>query len=141
MDDRVAERFGADSPGEALREHGEPAFRAAETACLDAALTEQPALVLALGGGTPTAPGAADLLGASDALLVYLRAEAPTLAERLSSSAIDRPALRGSDPAAEIGQLLAERDPLYLSLADHVIEVGSLTEPQAVQAVETLIEN
>ena len=83
LDDRVAERFGVAHAGDALREHGLDAFRAAETECLCDALAETGA-VLSLGGGTPTAPGAADALrDAHHTTVMYLHARPETLAARL----------------------------------------------------------
>ena len=136
LDDLVAGRLGAESPGAALRERGEAAFRAAETACLRGAVTDGSIGVLALGGGTPTAPGAAELLKDNDAVrLVYLRADAVTLGERLAASGVDRPALRGSDPVSEIGRLLDERDALYRELADEVVEVGGLSIEELIETL------
>ncbi|QKK09395.1 MAG: hypothetical protein HND58_15335 [Planctomycetota bacterium] len=68
LDDAVLARLGHATVAEAWNTLGEPAFRTAETACLrervPAALDDgTPQVVVALGGGTPTAPGAAELLG------------------------------------------------------------------------------
>ena len=52
--------------------------------------------------------------------VVYLHADPSTLYERVRHSR-HRPMLRAADPAARIAELYAQRDPLYRSIADHVI--------------------
>jgi len=136
LDDRTAAALGCDTPGAALRERGEPAFRAAEADALRAAIDEG-AIVLALGGGTPTAAGTADLLrervAAGRAAVVYLRASADTLAERLAvAGGPERPALVGADPIAEIGTLFARRDPIYRELAGSVLHLDGVSEDTAL---------
>jgi shikimate kinase len=135
LDDRTAAALGLATPGEALRAHGEAFFRQAEAGALHAALAE-PGVVLALGGGTPTAPGAADMLRAHAAAgghrLLYLRAEPATLAARLAQDGPDRPALLGEDPIAEIATLFERRDPLYRSLAGSVLHLDGVSEPAAL---------
>lgn len=135
LDDRTAAALGFDTPGEALRTHGEAMFRKAEADALRAALRE-PGVVLALGGGTPTAPGAADLLreraGDGSIAVLYLHASPETLAARLSvSGAPDRPALVGDDPVSEITTLYGQRDPLYRELAGSVLHLEGVSEEAA----------
>ncbi len=125
LDDRTLALLGVPTASEAWDRLGEPAFRAAEVRALHGALAT-PGQVIALGGGTPTAPGAAELLrGAQNTRLVYLRCQPHVLRERLSRSGgpgANRPSLTGKDPLAEIDTVFAQRDPLYRSLATHVIE-------------------
>ncbi|MFK7882574.1 MAG: shikimate kinase [Phycisphaerales bacterium] len=135
LDDRTAVKLGHQTPGAALRAAGIEAFRDAESSALQHALTEQGS-ILALGGGTPTAPGATDLIREhrSDgrALVMYLRAEPSELESRLTTSgAPDRPALVGDDPVSEIQTLFDQRDPLYRTLADGVLHAGSCDETSA----------
>ena len=139
LDDRTAASLGSRTPGEALRTHGEAVFRKAEADALHAALRE-PGIVLALGGGTPTAPGAADLLRerAQDgsASLLYLHASPETLAGRLSApGAPDRPALVGDHAVSEIATLYDQRDPLYRELADSVLHLEGVGEDAALAMV------
>lgn len=136
LDDRTAALLGAADCGTALRTLGEERFRAAEADALRAALDEG-AIVLALGGGTPTAPGAAGLLrdriASGRAAAVYLRASVDTLAERLAESGgPDRPALVGDDPIAEIATLFERRDPLYRDLAGGVLHLDGVSEEAAL---------
>jgi len=87
---------------------------------------EEEVPILALGGGTPTAPGAEALLRARAPgwKIVYLRAAAEVLSARIREGK-GRPSLTGGDPAEEVGEVLERRDPLYLALADEVIDVGA----------------
>ncbi|MFM9996177.1 MAG: shikimate kinase [Phycisphaerales bacterium] len=139
LDDATALSLGAARVAEAWTKHGEKAFRRAEAAALAAAMAGD-GRVIALGGGTPTAPGAADLLRrereAGRSRVVYLEADAPTLRARLAASDLStRPSLTGADPLAEIDAVLAQRDPLFREIADDVIETGAMTIEVAADEV------
>lgn len=135
LDDHTPRFLNETVVAEAFRKHGEAAFRAAETRALTEAL-KTPAQIIALGGGTPTAPGAADLIRteqrAGRALVVYLRADALTLRDRLAQADnTHRPSLTGKGVLEEIEEVLATRDPLYAALADVTIFVDQLNERAA----------
>lgn len=128
LDDLTPKLLGASSVAAAWSRCGERSFREAETRAL-AGVLENGGQVIALGGGTPTAPGAADLLRKErDALsvrLIYLHASADDLRERLGAADLtNRPTLTGANPLAEIDVVLARRDPLYRELAGTVVEIG-----------------
>lgn len=134
LDDATVRVLGASSVSEAWRAQGEKAFREAEKTALAAALSA-PAGVLALGGGTPTAPGASELIRAAQnagVRVVYLRGAAAVLRTRLEGKTGDRPSLTGADPLAEIDAVLAKRDPLYLELADMVIDTNDRTHEEVL---------
>jgi shikimate kinase len=122
----------------AWAKHGQAAFREAETRALQTPQVAG-AGIIALGGGTPTAPGAEGVLAGrvgAGARLIYLRADAPALAKRLAASNnAHRPSLTGADPLVEIATVLATRDPLYLRLATDVIEVGSASAGEVCDQV------
>lgn len=126
LDDVTPRLMGAASVGEAWSARGEAAFRAAEALALDEVLRQKGA-VIALGGGTPTAPGCAEMLlakrRAGDLVIAYLRASPDELRLRLGGK-IDasRPSLTGKDPLAEIDDVFGARDPLYQQLATRMIE-------------------
>jgi shikimate kinase len=115
-----------ESAGKAIQKFGLAAFREAEVRSLQMPRSAG-AGVLALGGGTPTAHGAIPALSAlraKGARLIYLRATPGTLRARLSETDLStRPSLTGASVLEEIERLFVERDPLYRSLADHVIEI------------------
>jgi shikimate kinase len=137
LDDATTAILGAGSVSEAFTKFGQPAFRKSEVQALQTALSNSNQ-VLALGGGTPTAPGAAALLKQAQtagAEILYLRATAQTLRARLNNQTHDRPPVTGADPLAEIDAVLAQRDPGYLALADFVINVDGLTEPATTAQV------
>jgi len=138
LDDRTPALLSETGCADALAKHGEPAFRAAEHDALERVLSEPGPIVLALGGGTPTAPGAAGLLRGADALLVYLRARPETLRDRLARTDLDgRPSLTGAGTLEEISALFEARDPLYADLAT-VIETDNATEEQLLSTLTEL---
>ncbi len=148
LDDRTlakfTERAQAETIAQVFERYGEPRFREAEREALHETLGDHFPLgvVLALGGGTPTAPGAAELLRGSGGVLVYLRLHPKVLATRLASE-IDhrRPALTElGDPIAEIQQVFDRRDGLYASLADLVFEDVLSAEQTALQLQRRLQE-
>lgn len=124
LDDRTATLLGSASAGDAFRAVGEAAFRAAESKALAEALAGPP-LVLALGGGTPTAPGAEELLRAAradfSAFVVFLDPPNASMAERLERNAGNRPSLTGRGVIEEIDEIAARRRPIYAALADCVV--------------------
>ena len=126
LDVVTASLLGVSSAAEAIKTLGLSAFRDAEVRSLQMPRSTA-AGVLALGGGTPTAHGAIPALSAlraKGARLIYLRGSPSTLRARLSETDLStRPSLTGASVLDEIERLFAERDPLYRSLADHVIEI------------------
>ncbi len=138
LDNRTAAYLGHDTVAAAWRQHGEPAFRTAEVECLRAALAEGDS-VIALGGGTPTAPGAEELLSGPGLFLAYLRADGDTLRTRLAATdTTTRPSLTGASMLDEIEQIHAKRDPIYRRLADAVIEVAGHPAEAVVDAIARL---
>lgn len=143
LDERTPALLGHTTAAAALRAMGQPAFREAEARALAAALAEPPC-VIALGGGTPTAPGAAALLAALGGRyrLVYLHAPPRALRARLTLSGVaDRPPLidtASPDALSEIEAVYAARDPLYRTLAHTVVEVDGRTAEQCAADIEHL---
>lgn len=132
LDDETAKYLGSGTISELFARYGEARFRAAEYRALvnQAFPRTNPGPVVALGGGTPTAPGAADFLRAARAngqgVVVYLRAEPAVLRARLASADNrHRPALLGSDVLEEVGALFAARDPLYRELASTEVDASA----------------
>ena len=74
---------------------------------------------------------------AGEAIVIYLRCEPDELRRRLIEDAGDRPGLTGADPIAEIEEVLAQRNPTYVRMADHVFNVSAATvEKTAVQLAD-----
>jgi shikimate kinase len=142
LDVLTAARLAVPSAAHAITTLGLPAFRQAEAAALtDLLASPGPIRILALGGGTPTAPGAADLLRTARdrhaAFLVYLRNQPATLAARLAATNLaSRPALTSAgNPLAEVAHLFTERDGLYQSLANLTLEADHLAPAAAVDQI------
>jgi shikimate kinase len=100
---------------------GEAGFRAREAQAI-ADLVQGHDLVLATGGGAVLREDNRAALKAHGTV-VYLRADLETLFERTRRDR-NRPLLQTADPRGKIQVLLAEREPLYLELADIVVETG-----------------
>lgn len=132
----TAELLRAASPAEAIQTLGLPAFRDAEVRALQMPRTTG-AGVLALGGGTPTARGAIPVLSAlkaRGARLIYLRGTPETLRSRLRETDLaSRPSLTGAPVLDEVERLFAERDPLYLSLAEKTVEIDGRSVEQSLE--------
>lgn len=100
---------------------GEPGFRAREAQTLDA-LTALQDVVLATGGGAVLDPGNRERL-ASRGFVVYLRAQPRDLYLRTRHDK-SRPLLQTGNPFAKLEELHRVRDPLYMEIADLVVETG-----------------
>jgi shikimate kinase len=91
-------------------EKGEPAFRDMERKEVEAALANEPAVIVP-GGGWAAQPGNLD--GAKPrGYFVYLKARAEVAASRAEPSGT-RPVLMGDDPVARMRELFKTRDPYY----------------------------
>src|SRR5437660_9080058 len=90
--------------------HGEPQFRDGEARVIARLLESGPA-VLATGGGAFMREETRNRIGAK-AVSVWLKADADIIMRRVRRRA-DRPLLRTTDPAATVGRLIEEREPVY----------------------------
>ncbi|MSR04173.1 MAG: shikimate kinase [Phycisphaerales bacterium] len=140
LDDVTVADSGQASVTAMFRSVGEPAFRAAECAALDHVLSSPSTsgAVIALGGGTPTAPAARALLESARAAgtirIILLEAPPETLGARLTNNPGDRPLLAGASFAEEALLLGEARLPMYRTLADAVVSSGG----HATASVEML---
>jgi shikimate kinase len=100
---------------------GEAGFRAREAQTI-AELTRLEGIVLATGGGVVLLPENRRLL-AERGTVVYLRATPEHLYERVRQDR-NRPLLATGNPLARLRELYRERDPLYRSVADLVVDTG-----------------
>lgn len=98
---------------------GEAAFRDREAALL-AELTLRNDIVLGTGGGAVLRDKNRECLAANGSVL-YLHATPNTLWQRVRHNR-HRPLLNTHDPLARLTELYDQRDPLYRSIADWVIE-------------------
>src|SRR5712691_4523952 len=90
--------------------HGEPHFRDGEARVIARLLDSGPA-VIATGGGAFLREETRSRIG-SKAVSIWLKADADIIMKRVKRRA-DRPLLRTADPAATVGRLIEEREPVY----------------------------
>jgi shikimate kinase len=135
-DERLAAAVGR-SAGEHLAAVGEAAFRQAEEAIVLAVLAAAEDAVVALGGGAVLAAAVRSALQADDLFVAFLNAAVPVLQRRIREGG-GRPSLTGRGAAAEVGEVLAARLPLYREVAD--VEVDTGAEP-ATATVAALVRS
>ena len=111
--------------------HGETAFRDGERRVI-ARLLDQPAHVLATGGGSFMDPETRALIKTS-AISIWLRADLPLLVKR-TARRNNRPLLKRGDPAQILERLMKERYPVY---AEADITVDSQDGPPEVTVERT----
>src|SRR5260370_29280180 len=90
--------------------HGEPHFRDGEARVIARLLDSGP-VVLATGGGAFMREETRSRIG-SKAVSIWLKADADLIMNRANHPA-DRPLLHTADPAATVGRLIEEREPVY----------------------------
>jgi shikimate kinase len=143
---RVAQRLGhqfldsdelvtaraSKSIAEIFASEGEEAFRALETAELQA-LTTSSKIVLATGGGAILNPVNRDILHQLG-IVIWLHADGETLFERASRTR-KRPLLDVENPRGTFFTLMESRLPLYGGTADLKIEATGLSHEQTVEKI------
>lgn len=142
LDQATLALLGRTTVAEAWKATGQQAFRAAEVRALREAMQSAESSVIALGGGTPTAPGASEHIRHESrhkrAVVVYLRCSPAELRRRLTGRiGPDRPSITGKDPLAEMDEIFRFRDPLYRGLAFAVIE--DLGEDESIARIERVL--
>jgi len=147
LDDAVLKHLGATNVTDAFGLLGEHTWRAGESAELARLLGAKKSCVLSLGGGTPMALGAEQILRQAQArgeiFIALLDPGESELAMRLANNRGDRPPLPGSvstgdaraDAAAEVRALFESRMPLYRALANVIVD----TKQSQIACVEKLV--
>ncbi|MGL4422537.1 MAG: shikimate kinase [Gemmataceae bacterium] len=121
---------------EIFNQHGEAAFRDAESQLLEEVL-QRPNLVLATGGGVILREENRERLR-SAAYVVYLELSAAELWERIQAdpqTLAQRPNLTAAGGLAEVEELLARRQPAYASTAHLQISAGGLSPEALADAI------
>jgi shikimate kinase len=108
-------------------EHGEAAFRDAESTALAKLLDGRCCLVLATGGGAVLREANRRLLSERGGTVAYLQAPVAVLQERLRHAHGNRPSLTGASVVDEVPGQLALRDPLYRAVAAHIVDAARPT--------------
>ncbi|NMF99792.1 shikimate kinase [Aromatoleum toluolicum] len=117
---------------------GEEGFRRRETQLVDE-LTRESDLVLATGGGVVLNPDNRAMMS-ERGIVVYLNVPTPVLWERTRHDR-NRPLLQVPNPRERIENLYRERDPLYRSVADIIVDGGRGNPGGMVRVIEKAIEN
>ena len=130
-DQEIEQRTGA-SIALIFDVEGESGFREREKRIIDE-LTLRDRVVLATGGGAVLDADNRAYL-AERGFVVYLRTGLDSLLKRMRFDTT-RPLLRTADPAATLRTILEHRDPLYMSIADLVIDTGRLSIKQVVTRI------
>src|SRR5436305_5152124 len=95
---------------EIFETHGEPYFRDGEARVIARLLCGGPC-VLATGGGAFMREDTRSRIG-DKAISIWLKADADIIMRRVKRRA-DRPLLQTADPAATVGRLIEQREPVY----------------------------
>lgn len=140
LDTMVCDRFDGRTVAQIWANEGEPRYREVEVQITREVVT-RPDTVIALGGGAAMQAGAREAIAAAAAARrIYLAADPVELHRRISgdaASAALRPALTAAGGGLEeVRAVLAERDPVYRSLADHVLDVTALPLPAVVDTLD-----
>lgn len=137
-DHYICQQTGADIPW-IFEKEGEAGFRERESKAI-AELTELPNIVLATGGGVVTQPQNREKLK-QHGITIYLRASVDVQLKRTSKDK-SRPLLNNPNPRAVLQSLFEVRDPLYLEVADIVVETGDGYPKYMLKKImETLKQN
>lgn len=136
LDRRVEEAAGM-SLDELFALHGESYYRQLEREALQRILAEGRPVVMATGGGLPTAPETYALLRAH-AFTVWLRAQPEDHWNRVVQQGDRRPMADHPEAMAELRRLLARREPLY-SEAAATVDTSRLGVEGACAAIERLV--
>lgn len=131
VDRELEARLGVDIPT-VFDLEGEEGFRRRESQLI-CELSRRNGLVIATGGGVVLRPANREAL-AAHGLVVYLRADAGDLWQRLRRDR-HRPLLRTEDPRQRVRELVEQRDPLYMEVADHVVGTGRQPADHAVESI------
>lgn len=114
-DTEIERRTGVDIPF-IFEKEGEAGFREREREAIEALIVLEP-IVLATGGGAVLLPQNRKML-AENGFVVYLETSVRQQANRVRQGR-NRPLLTNvDDPATKLEQLMRERQPLYLEIAD-----------------------
>jgi shikimate kinase len=116
---------------------GEVGFRLREAAMIDE-LTREVGVVLATGGGAVLSAENRGFLQ-SRGIVVYLRVLPGFLFERTSHDK-NRPLLQVADPLARLEELFVKRDPLYMDVADIVVEGGRMNSAAVIRRIDQELE-
>ncbi len=135
-DHEIERRTGATIPW-IFEKEGEAGFRLREESVL-AELTAMSNIVLATGGGAVTREQSRNYLH-QRGTVIYLYTPVAMQVARTSRDR-NRPLLQTSNPEARLRELLEIRDPLYRSIAHHVVQTLDGSARELAQKIIHLIQ-
>ena len=115
---------------------GEAGFRQREAAMIDE-LTQRTRVVLATGGGAVISPTNREALK-QRGIVVYLKANVNELLKRTAHDK-NRPLLQTADPKQKLNELIQEREPWYLEVADLVFDTQRKSSASSANVLLKLI--
>jgi shikimate kinase len=136
-DHEIEQRTGVNIPL-IFELEGEAGFRAREAAMIEE-LTGRRGIVLATGGGAVLDQRNRENLR-RNGTVIYLRAGLDDLWQRTRHDR-NRPLLQTADPRARLGELFAQRDPLYREVADIVVDTGEQSVHSLVRQLEQQLKS
>ncbi len=136
--DKLIEHCEGMSVSDIFAKKGEEYFRQKETECLKSLFHELGSRIISLGGGTPLREENRELIKKLGKV-IYLKASPDTVYQRIKNNT-SRPLLQCEDPKARIESLLKERNPIYESVADIIINVDGKEMSDVVQAVVEAVQ-
>jgi shikimate kinase len=146
--DAEVERRSGQSIRELFQVSGEESFRRMETAALCEALETTQPLVISTGGGIVKSAANRELLQRAvrdGAIVVYLRATAPTLTRRIRLEPGVRPLIDGervlneTETQQRVSSLLKERGTLYELCANDIVDTDEHSAQAIAQRIAALI--
>ncbi|NRR32943.1 3-dehydroquinate synthase [Oxalobacteraceae bacterium] len=135
-DHEIEARTGASIPW-IFEIEGEQSFRRREAEVIRE-LTAQQGVVLATGGGAILDPASRAYLS-ERGMVIYLRTSVASILARTAHDK-SRPLLQTADPRRKLEELMAQREPLYLEIADVVIDTGRPNVQSMVQTILTQLD-
>jgi shikimate kinase len=117
---------------------GEAGFRKRETAAIEE-LSQLSNIVLATGGGAVLLAENRELLK-NNGKIIYLRANTHDLWLRTRNDKT-RPLLQGTNIKQKLEQLYIERNPIYTTLADYIVDTGAQSAIEISKHIEDLLQN
>lgn len=130
-DHEIESRTGADIPW-IFEIEGEVGFRKRETLIISE-LCQLDNIVLSTGGGVVLSQDNCKCLKQSG-IIIYLKSSAEKLLKRIQTDK-RRPLLQTEDKLGRITDILKEREPMYESLADEVVQTDRQTVNQIVNQI------
>lgn len=136
VDKAVEDRVGM-KIWEVFEKYGEECFRILESQVIKEVLSSADNTVIACGGGTVLREDNVNILR-KNTIVVYLRISIDEAYKRLEDCS-DRPLLKVGDKLEVISKLLRVREPLYLRVADRVVDVDGKTPEEIVDYIIKLL--